>query len=105
MPSRPCLQRGCTELTTVGSYCTAHRQEKQYVRDVTEPFRVTRNKGRKKRRDATLRRDGSRCMQCGSTVQLELDHVVPLSRGGNNDPSNLRMLCHACHVLRHKDDP
>jgi hypothetical protein len=49
---------------------------------------------------AVWSRDG-RCCQwplssggvCGSTTRLELDHVVPLARGGTSTVSNLRVLC------------
>jgi len=30
---------------------------------------------------------------CGSTTRLELDHIVPLARGGTSTVSNLRVLC------------
>jgi len=30
---------------------------------------------------------------CGSTTRLELDHVVPVARGGTSTVSNLRVLC------------
>jgi hypothetical protein len=30
---------------------------------------------------------------CGSTTRLELDHIVPLARGGASTVSNLRVLC------------
>ena len=44
-------------------------------------------------------RDGWRCRQCGRAGRMEVDHVVPLDRGG--DPwalDNLQALCRACHV-------
>lgn len=28
----------------------------------------------------------------------EVDHIVPVVDGGTDDPANLRLLCHACHV-------
>lgn len=36
-----------------------------------------------------------RCAWCGSTRDLTVDHVQPLSQGGSNDSSNLRVLCRA----------
>ena len=40
------------------------------------------------------------CRSCGSIVGLEADHIVPLHRGGTNDPSNIQSLCHACHAAK-----
>jgi len=49
---------------------------------------------------AVWARDGKCCRWplasggvCGSTTRLELDHVVPLARGGTSTVSNLRVLC------------
>ncbi|MDD3642947.1 MAG: HNH endonuclease signature motif containing protein [Candidatus Krumholzibacteria bacterium] len=51
-------------------------------------------------RDEVWRRDGGRCAfvsasgrRCGSTWDLEVDHIVPLARGGDASPGNLRLLC------------
>ena len=44
---------------------------------------------------------GAICQGCGSTEWHELHHVVPLARGGINDESNIRALCHECHVSAH----
>lgn len=33
-------------------------------------------------------------------VYLSVDHIVPRSRGGTNDPSNLRCLCTTCNTLK-----
>lgn len=39
-----------------------------------------------------------RCAYCGEKpTQLEPDHVVPLSRGGDNSASNLLPTCHLCN--------
>jgi hypothetical protein len=51
-----------------------------------------------------LKRDNYRCVACGAnpaadhTVELEIDHIVPVSKGGINDLTNLRTLCHECNL-------
>jgi len=57
-------------------------------------------------RDAVFVRDGGRCtfegpggMRCESRKGLEVDHIRPVAAGGNNNLSNLRLLC-AAHNLR-----
>jgi 5-methylcytosine-specific restriction endonuclease McrA len=51
-------------------------------------------------RDQVYTRDKGRCAfvgangtRCNSTWDLEIDHVVPFARGGDNSPGNLRLLC------------
>lgn len=48
-------------------------------------------------------RDGNRCRRCGRTspeTRLELDHIVPLSRGGTSSEDNLQTLCVDCNKLK-----
>lgn len=43
-------------------------------------------------------RDEFTCRYCGATnVLFECDHVIPRSRGGSNDPSNLATACVGCN--------
>lgn len=52
-------------------------------------------------RDFVLQRDGHACVYCGATdVPLHLDHVVPSSRGGSDDPSNLVAACRPCNCSK-----
>lgn len=52
----------------------------------------------RRRHGAEVReRDGHRCVYCGAVEDLTLDHVVPLSRGGANDVSNLTTACRPCN--------
>lgn len=41
------------------------------------------------------------CSRCGSTENLEEDHIIPRSQGGSDDASNKRWLCRGCHDYRH----
>ena len=58
-----------------------------------------------------LERDNFMCQYCGSMagdtdqitggpVWLEVDHVVPKRRGGDDSPSNLRAICSTCYEGR-----
>jgi hypothetical protein len=52
----------------------------------------------KAKRFAILKRDNYTCHYCHRTgVPLEVDHVVPLHKGGTNDDSNLVASCHDCN--------
>lgn len=38
-------------------------------------------------------RDEHKCQRCGTPDRLTIDHIVPLSRGGDDEPENLWVLC------------
>lgn len=42
-------------------------------------------------------RDGGKCQCCGSYSNLEYDHIIPYSCGGNSDVSNIQLLCLKCN--------
>jgi len=48
-------------------------------------------------RTAVVRRDGALCQRCGTTQDLQLDHVVERADGGSDELANLRLLCKAHH--------
>lgn len=49
-----------------------------------------------------LNRDGFACVICGAKksqgARLHVDHIVPVSRGGKSEISNLRTLCERCNI-------
>ena len=61
---------------------------------------MPRNKINKHLRLQVLIRDRQKCCICGRSkdeVPLEVDHIVPISRGGNDEMSNLAALCKDCN--------
>jgi len=62
-------------------------------------FRTRLNKPNRSR---IYKRDGYECVYCGSKKNLTLDHVIPKSRGGSNEWTNLVTCCSKCN--RDKDN-
>ena len=85
-----------------------------YIRNKSDSFKLAIEKGRKtyiikankykrkaiklKDRYAVMVRDGFKCKLCGSKEQLEVDHIKPISKGGENDRENLQTLCWLCNI-------
>lgn len=55
----------------------------------------------KKLREEIMERDNYTCQICGKympdRIGLQIDHIVPVSKGGKTVPSNLRVLCSRCN--------
>jgi 5-methylcytosine-specific restriction endonuclease McrA len=51
-------------------------------------------------REEVHRRDRGRCVECGSNVRIEYDHILPFSKGGSNTARNIRILCEKCNRSR-----
>ena len=54
-------------------------------------------------RDEIAERDGHTCYLCNKWVSVheaELDHVVPLSKGGNHTRSNVRLTHSICNAKK-----
>lgn len=52
------------------------------------------------------KRDDYTCTTCGKkfpacSPYLHVHHIIPLSKGGTNEASNLTTLCYQCHVDNH----
>lgn len=53
------------------------------------------------RRQKVLQRDEYECQKCSLKVDLEVDHIVPISKGGSHNIENLQVLCQECHHEKH----
>ena len=52
---------------------------------------------------AIAERDGWNCFYCGqplTELTAELDHAVPMSRGGKTEADNLRLACSSCNLKK-----
>lgn len=45
-------------------------------------------------------RDGLRCVHCGATDPLTIDHIIPIVAGGTDDLENLQTLCGPCNYRK-----
>ncbi len=45
-------------------------------------------------------RDGYKCRICKKDEDLTIDHIVPMSKGGDNTKDNLQVLCMKCNQFK-----
>lgn len=73
----------------------------------TEQFKLKKRGSRNigyRLRYIVLERDRHKCRSCGSSpaddgnVKLEIDHIIPWSKGGESVLNNLQTLCRACNI-------
>ena len=50
--------------------------------------------------DVIYERDDGRCQHCGRVKNLHLDHILPLSKGGESRLTNLQLLCSVCNLKK-----
>jgi len=97
-----CVLRSLDELLTGGTLSTAEcetcltsfEESKDQLRETS---RSAREPIPQHIRQAVWNRDGGRCVECGSQVKLEYDHILPISKGGSNTERNLQLLCESCN--------
>lgn len=59
------------------------------------------------KRFQVLERDMFTCQYCGAKapfVNLEIDHIVPVSKGGDNDLGNLITACEKCNQGKYNNE-
>lgn len=88
-----CAKDGCSELATDHGRCRDHRKLV-----VGTGSRGSTRKQRKRRR-RILERDNWTCHYCGAQAVTE-DHLIPLTKGGSEDDSNLVAACGPCNFSK-----
>ena len=81
----------------------ADRTYRKLVHLKTEVRPASRNHLSASKRKRILLRGKGRCVKCGSRENLEIDHVVPLARGGSSRLENLQLLCQRCNRMKGVD--
>jgi hypothetical protein len=51
-------------------------------------------------RNRILDKYNHKCNNCGSTERLEIDHIIPISKGGREDEINMQVLCKKCNLTK-----
>jgi CRISPR/Cas system Type II protein with McrA/HNH and RuvC-like nuclease domain len=69
----------------------------KYIKFQTRKLRVNRNR--------VFKRDGNQCVYCGAKKELTIDHVIPKSRGGTNEWTNLVTCCSKCNLKKGDKTP
>lgn len=96
------------ELASPSPFRTMLAYRKRNLEDMI--FRIPPRIGARERCDSAtwkiickgiLKRDGYKCVGCGNTRRLQVHHIIPVSAGGSDDPSNLITLCSDCHEQIH----
>lgn len=99
----------CNSVVPAGKTCPCRNRDAR--RRATEPWREAyRDPEYQRNRQTVIARQHGRCKDCGKvcaewngerwvTRRLggEVDHEVPLARGGANDAANLALRCQSCH--------
>lgn len=47
-----------------------------------------------------FKRDNFACQNCHRQEDLELDHIIPLSKGGKDSEENMQTLCKRCNLKK-----
>jgi len=97
MPSSapsPCRAIGCAAVVHRGGYCDKHtsaRPKPKRKEGYTDRFTWTWRKVSRQ-----VRLEEPFCRVCGR-VSEQVDHIIPVTEGGDNDRENLQALCTSCH--------
>lgn len=110
-----CTVEGCSKPYKAIGLCAAHQKAKWNAEnpEKTRAYVHTRrgylaNAGRFEPYSEKFLRNvyGAKCIYpgCAETENLQVDHIVPLSKGGSNHVANLQLLCQYHNLSKHNRD-
>ena len=68
--------------------------QKDYIQDIRKIPSDVRQK--------VWKRDNGRCIKCGSKKKLQFDHIIPVSKGGDDSVENIQILCQECNLKKQR---
>lgn len=78
----------------------------RYLTDRVYPGTTLPDRVKQELKEEHFRRHGLVCPRCGrhypSPDDFEVDHIIPVARGGRNSVNNTQVVCRACN--REKSD-
>lgn len=106
----------------MAEYRAEHKEEERqkrrdWIESNPEEYRARKALNRHKRRtaggsftaadiEAIRVAQGNRCYLCHKKLKkYHIDHFIPISKGGTNDPGNLRLACPKCNYSKHDKHP
>lgn len=54
----------------------------------------------REQRQEIIEKYGKKCACCGSTKNIQIDHIIAISKGGADDISNVQLLCRNCNARK-----
>lgn len=82
------------------------QSEISYKLNKTSQIKSQRNAMNNDLRNAIKKRDNYTCCICGNSIYnepnllLEVDHIIPISKGGKTEADNLQTLCWRCNRIK-----
>lgn len=100
-PTGKCLYcKGALPSKRHKKYCSVRCSDRFYDEEV-KPYILDWNLLRK----TAKRRDKHKCVKCGARRKLQVDHIKPIHRGGEEfNLENLQTLCIVCHKIKTQGD-
>lgn len=80
-------------------------ENQELARTITRRYKARRKGASGSFTDADIERlkvaQRGKCCYCRKPLlKYHIDHIVPVSKGGSNDPSNLQLLCPRCNISK-----